>query len=753
MSTRIEPVGGQLARHQGDVECRPLMAAADVDLFRKNAFRITGLPVDATPREASHYLDELKMAVELGHGFQKHVPAYPLPKPPGLDEIREAVQKLKDPETRLIDEFFWFWPEKFGESKSDLAILALSAGDSQKAIELWEVRSKAETNGVVARHNLAVVYHLISLEAEYAAADGQQISADRLQRRIARWKSSVRKWGRLAREEEMWGTVAGRIRQLNEPALTTGFVRRLRASFPLALAAINVALIKNLALAGSMDVAKELVAYVREQSPELRNFDHAAEQVLATERNRLKSQIQRSRDNTKENPRVGHKEAESLIDNALPLLELFDLFFGEAEHFQKEIFDDVASTAVGCVVEYQRNTGDNQTFVRVLERAMPLADSLDVRKRIEANISIGKSNLRGKELEPVYALLKSIQESKDSPSAKLAGFKRDAIPALNKATGISGFSENYGYLSASAEDFKELFDSAAIVLRSISLDAWNNHHDRQTAVAANDLAIKHATSPEIKQRLAEDKRSLQQMRYEADLKPITAAPSLSTINGIGFKLYGSSDTDPTNHSYLSTYYFVFFFIPVFPICRYRVTSSGDSYRFFGKAPLRKCDKWHLAISIALIIWFIIYICSADGSSSRNSGYIPPSSTRSASGYSSPSAIPRPSPYTPPSTYDASGSGGNVYQVPSTVSSSLEREKEEIESDRATLEALEAQIEKLGREIESDRLYLDRTSQYSVDAFNEKVDRYNVLLQKNKEATTAFKIRVDNYNARLRTNAR
>ena len=70
-------------------------------------------------------------------------------------------------------------------------------------------------------------------------------------------------------------------------------------------------------------------------------------------------------------------------------------------------------------------------------------------------------------------------------------------------------------------------------------------------------------------------------------------------------------------SYLSTYYFVFLFIPIFPICRYRVTSSGDSYRFFGKAPLRSFDKWHLAISIGLIVLLII-LASSVGSTSTPS---------------------------------------------------------------------------------------------------------------------------------------
>jgi hypothetical protein len=63
--------------------------------------------------------------------------------------------------------------------------------------------------------------------------------------------------------------------------------------------------------------------------------------------------------------------------------------------------------------------------------------------------------------------------------------------------------------------------------------------------------------------------------------------------------------------------------------------------------------------------------------------------------------------------------------------------------------LEHQVEQLSREIESERIYLDRTSQYAVNQFNTKVDRYNTLTRQAKAATATFNQKVDNYNARSR----
>jgi len=94
-------------------------------------------------------------------------------------------------------------------------------------------------------------------------------------------------------------------------------------------------------------------------------------------------------------------------------------------------------------------------------------------------------------------------------------------------------------------------------------------------------------------------------RMYAGLEPISGAPSLWTLNGIGTTLYGSSDHDRDSGSFISTYYLVFFFVPVVPLARYRVIQNGKSYRFLGKAPLRTFDKWHIAIAIALVVWLFV----------------------------------------------------------------------------------------------------------------------------------------------------
>src|ERR1017187_1014016 len=131
---------GHGTQQRGASECKPLLHAATKELYRNNSFRITGLQVDATSREIAKQADKLKLLEELGQGATIHTGIFALKPPPTLHVIREAIQRLRDPEQRIIDEFFWFWPQEFGEGKQEVALQALANADLDTALQVW--RSK-----------------------------------------------------------------------------------------------------------------------------------------------------------------------------------------------------------------------------------------------------------------------------------------------------------------------------------------------------------------------------------------------------------------------------------------------------------------------------------------------------------------------------------------------------------------------------------------------------------------------------------
>lgn len=131
-----------------------------------------------------------------------------------------------------------------------------------------------------------------------------------------------------------------------------------------------------------------------------------------------------------------------------------------------------------------------------------------------------------------------------------------------------------------------------------------------------DTIETYVTNPKTLEALNKNRKilsdNIEEKKLYGDMQPISSAPSLRTINGCGFMLYGHSDPIEFNiieHTYVSTLYFVFFFIPIFPITRYRVSSNFDgSYRFYGKLPLTTGNIIHILISLILIVlaisWFL-----------------------------------------------------------------------------------------------------------------------------------------------------
>ena len=96
-----------------------LSQAARPDLYRINAFRVAQLHAGATPRELTRKLERIKMLAKLGGQAQEPAGPLPLQPAPDLETMRAALERLRDPEVRLLDEFFWFWPRNFAAPTED----------------------------------------------------------------------------------------------------------------------------------------------------------------------------------------------------------------------------------------------------------------------------------------------------------------------------------------------------------------------------------------------------------------------------------------------------------------------------------------------------------------------------------------------------------------------------------------------------------------------------------------------------------
>ncbi len=474
-----------------------MLDACTLALYQKNIFRVTGLPVDATSKEVSRQAQKLQMLEEMGGAAATPQPAFALIVPPTTDEIRNALTRMKEPEHRIVDEFFWYWPENFGGSKEDPAIQAMLAGDTEAAVRLWRDREKQGSH--VAQHNMAIMYHMYAVDWT-----NYHISADLdpgLDEQIkGYWRKSFERWEPLIESDELWDMLKERVRSLNDEALTTGFVRRMLKQLPVALDRVNAEAALNLAEQGRIDWARFHVDFMRETHPGLDDVDGTAELVLGPARKRVLQHLKTAEEQVQKNPRIGTQLASHLMDTCRPLMEIYDLFHGADAHQRNELFDQVADRVADLLVSHQKATGDNSAFVSLLRRALLFASGSHVRERLMKNIDIGETNVAHESLKPLFSTLESIENSSGAASLKLQRVQSDVITQLPRWASTLG---------SSSEAYKDLLNSVAIALRNISIDSHNNESDTETAVNSVRIALKLANDVDIINRIKGDLKSLE----------------------------------------------------------------------------------------------------------------------------------------------------------------------------------------------------------------------------------------------------
>ncbi len=130
------------------------------------------------------------------------------------------------------------------------------------------------------------------------------------------------------------------------------------------------------------------------------------------------------------------------------------------------------------------------------------------------------------------------------------------------------------------------------IVDPIMADIKSGNSDKAIA-KINEYIYKADTDQELKKILTEVKSTLEE-RIVQHGKPISSAPSMFSINGVGTKVYGD------------TLYFVVLFIPLCPISRYSLTNNKDgSFNFHGKLELKQWQTyWKYCFIGVIIIWVL-----------------------------------------------------------------------------------------------------------------------------------------------------
>jgi hypothetical protein len=364
-----------------------LLKMARPDIYRINAFRILGLPVNASPKEVSSHIRNLDLIEKYGD-VEQHESSFLTPSTvQDRDARREAQQRLLDPELRFIDEFFWFWPLSLDSTQeNDETLLAIKQKDLSHALSVWEYHEAHGSEANVSIHNLAVFYHAMALHMEHTEGEVKGISEQQVEQRQSYWQQAFAKWKTLLSEESFWKRVGERIRQLDDPRLTTDTAGRIREGLPKALLSINAMLaVKASETKHPKDMAFHL-AMIRQSGFDNAIYQEAMQRAVAPIRDRLKAMCLHSAQEISNAPESGNKLASNLIKDTAPLLKSLDSLLAKGDSTRESSHDEVASQVRSCLISFVNKTGDWRAASEIAKKSLTIAESPFLRQKIKEDV-------------------------------------------------------------------------------------------------------------------------------------------------------------------------------------------------------------------------------------------------------------------------------------------------------------------------------------------------------------------------------
>ncbi|MDF1798892.1 MAG: hypothetical protein P1V81_06930 [Planctomycetota bacterium] len=367
--------------------CTELLALAGPRLYRNNMFRVLGLQVSSSASEVRKREKRMEMERKLGlDSSSTTINALELDPEPESEVRARAVERMSEPVARFLDEFFWVWPLA-GSGTLDGPIAALERGDLTAAMKAWRGVDKGSEAGAVAQRNLAVIHHLRALDAELAIVEGDDGEIDRRALK-ADWKSALQLWFDASLSEDLWARSRERVRELNDQVLTTGFVRRVRESLPLALVSINVQLALDAAERGDASSVARQMALMSEMPFGQECNEQALQAAIKPIRDRIKTYIEAAKGRWTAKPPTGNEAVRDLHAQASKQLAVVDALLSAGHPARSGLHDMVAEAMLGGQIAYLQKTAAWDESISLLVLAKETAAGAVTRNNLQENIDV-----------------------------------------------------------------------------------------------------------------------------------------------------------------------------------------------------------------------------------------------------------------------------------------------------------------------------------------------------------------------------
>ncbi|MDY0152136.1 MAG: hypothetical protein RBS43_07685 [Candidatus Cloacimonas sp.] len=356
-------------------------------LYQTNAFRVCGMFIDGSTRDLTRQIQNLKLALKYNNKLPPNALSCFHSSPWDSESLDSAIRRLHDPERRLIDELFWFWPIIDGDSKNDIALNMLAKNDVANAKSIWMKYGTNSSERTVSIHNLAVLSHLSALDYYYNSAAKSLAEAESEERNLF-WKESFKYWKILFDLEDFWNKLTNLVIQMDDPRLTEDTVKRIRKNLPVALLLINAKLAITSAESGSVKDTRGQIGLIDNSGFDQNHIMQAKKIAINPISQRIKTMCTSAYSQAMMDTVKAIECSISLIKQTESLLATLDLFLPADDSNREAIHNEIVDTIIKIHIEYINKTEDYQASLQVLLKLKPIAIGKAAKSRIEEKIKI-----------------------------------------------------------------------------------------------------------------------------------------------------------------------------------------------------------------------------------------------------------------------------------------------------------------------------------------------------------------------------
>ncbi|MBP2324410.1 hypothetical protein JOF56_004795 [Kibdelosporangium banguiense] len=306
-----------------------LSAISGPDLYRANIFNITGVPAGASAGQIRRMREEAVLQSRLNPDLD-------------ADAIRSAFETMRDPVARLIHELLWFPAPQ-------------------------QHREAVETE----------------YQGPFPATSGEAKRLDKL------WVNSLTAWALRLEAPEFWAHAKERVKQIDDPRLTTGTVRRLRDRLPQHIVSVTADLAVRAARCG--DSGRLVKLLVNSPFPSELVRDTLRDAVRPAEQS-IVSACSGARDALQANQSRAEDIAEDLLGKVGSPLLVVEALRGTGDDITVVLSDEVALVVNNCAVAHNLTGHRPDIALRLLASAKSFARLRTTTRLVDDNIAVVSLN-------------------------------------------------------------------------------------------------------------------------------------------------------------------------------------------------------------------------------------------------------------------------------------------------------------------------------------------------------------------------